>query len=201
MDLTHVTAKPSVAFTYKVHIDDSNSKLEAPLLLKSAWKPQGDKLGVYIDYSLNPSWSTEPVSFTNLVLVATYTGAKAIGCQTKPTGTHLKEKSLVYWRLGNVTLGQDWQRIVCRFTGADGTAPEPGQIDARWEIHNASTSQGSGISLSRLAVSKGKEREESNDPFADDSISGFMNPAGPEKWAELEMSRKFVSGKYEAKQV
>jgi len=195
-----VTAKPSVAFTYKVHIDEG-AKKEGPLLLRSAWKPQGDKLGLVIEYSLNPAWGTDPVLFHNLSLVATYTSVKATACQTKPTGTHLKEKSLVYWRLGDLTLDQAWHKVICRFTGSDGAAPEPGQIDARWEIHNTASSHGSGISISRLAASKGKEKEkeDSSDPFADDSISGFMNPAGLEKWIELETSRKLVSGKYEAK--
>lgn len=171
------------------------------MLLRPAWKPQGDKLGLVIEYSLNPSWGTKPVAFTNLVLVATYTGARAAGCQTKPTGTHLKEKSLVYWRLGDVTLDQDWHKVICRFVGSEGAAAEPGHIDARWEVHNGEPTQGSGITISQLTVSKGKEKEESNDPFADDSISGFMSPAGPEKWVELGTSRKFVSGKYEARQV
>ena len=193
-----MTAKPSVAFTYKVHIDEGVKK-EGPLLLRSAWKPQGDKLGLVIEYSLNPAWGTDPVLFHNLSLVATYTSVKATACQTKPTGTHLKEKSLVYWRLGDLTLDQAWHKVICRFTGSDGAAPEPGQIDARWEIHNTASSHGSGISISRLAASKGKEKEDSSDPFADDSISGFMNPAGLEKWIELETSRKLVSGKYEAK--
>lgn len=190
-----------MAFTYKVHIEEG-SKTVVPLLIRAGWKTQGDKLGLIIEYSLNSAWGTESLLFTNLSLVAIYTGTRALGCQTKPTGTHIKEKSLVYWRLGDVTLDKSWHKIVCRFTGSDGTAPEPGSIDARWELHNGTVAQGSGISISRLAVSKGKEKEEdSSDPFADDSISGFMSPAGPEKWVELETSRKFVSGKYDAKQV
>lgn len=184
-----------------MHIDESNTTTQGPLLLKPAWKPQGDKLGLLIEYRLNPAWGSEPVSFTNLVLVATYQGARATGCQTKPTGTHLKEKSLVYWRLGDVTLGPETHKVICRFIGAEGAVPEPGHIDARWEIHGANSvpSQGSGISISRSEVSKGKEKEESSDPFADDSISNFMASPGAEKWVELETSRKFVSGKYEAK--
>lgn len=201
VDLAHVHPKPAVAFTYRVHIDDSNTSTQGPLLLKPAWKPQGDKLGLLIEYSLNPAWGSESVSFTNLVLVATYQGARAAGCQTKPTGTHLKEKSLVYWRLGDVTLGPETHKVICRFIGAEGAVPEPGHINARWEIQAGGPvpSQGSGISISRLEISKGKEKEESSDPFADDSISNFMAPPSPDKWTELETSRKFVSGKYEAR--
>jgi len=200
VDLSHVYAKPSVAFTYRVHTEDSDTT-QGPLILKPAWKPQGDKLGLLIEYSLNPAWGSEPVSFTNLVLVATYQGARAAGCQTKPTGTHLKEKSLVYWRLGDVTLGPETHKVICRFVGAENAAPEPGHIDARWEINGASPmiGQGSGISISRLEASKGKEKEESSDPFADDSIANFMVSPGAENWVELETHRKFVSGKYEAK--
>jgi len=114
-----------------------------------------------------------------------------VGCQTKPTGTHIKEKSLVYWRLGDVTLTQEWHKIIARFVGAEGATPEPGHIEARWEIQG-SYQIGSRISLSRLTNNKGKENEE-DDPFADDTIA----PATLSQWVDVETSKKFVSGKYE----
>jgi F-BAR domain only protein len=123
VDLSHISSKSSVAFTYRVHIDDSNVTTQGPLLLKPAWKPQGDKLALVIEYRLNPTWGSEPVAFSNLVLVAIYQGARASGCQTKPTGTHLKEKSLVYWRLGDVALTQEPHKVICRFVGAEGAVP------------------------------------------------------------------------------
>ena len=82
-------AKTTVAFRYKVHIDESNQNAHVPLLLKTAWRPQGDKLGVVIEYALNPAFAAGagPVTLTNLVLIATYEGAKAAGCHGCLQGT------------------------------------------------------------------------------------------------------------------
>ncbi|KAH6673801.1 Muniscin C-terminal mu homology domain-containing protein [Halenospora varia] len=203
IDLSHISSKAAAAFTYRVHTDDANITAQGPLLLKPAWKPVGDKLNLLIEYSLNPTAGSEPITFTNLVIVATYEGARAAGCQTKPSGTHIKEKSLVYWRLGDVTLGTEPHKVICRFVGAENAVPAPGHIEARWEVQGSATAGatiGSGISLQRLEPSKGKEREELSidDPFAD---QGAPSPL-PGNWVDVETSRKFVSGKpYEARQV
>jgi len=201
-DLATLSSKPSVAFTYRAHIDEENRTHQGPLLIKPSWKHQGDKLGLVIEYSLNPACSTEPLTFNNLVLVSVYEGARATACQTKPTGTHIKEKLLVYWRLGDVTLTQEWHKVICRFQGTEEACPQPGHIEARWEIHGSSSLPiGSGITLSRLEAGKGKEKEkekeESDDPFADESVASLASPAG--NWVDIETSRKFVSGKYEAR--
>ncbi|KAF4636571.1 hypothetical protein G7Y89_g1512 [Cudoniella acicularis] len=205
IDLTHITSKTSAAFNYRVHTDDSNMSNQGPLLLKPAWKPQGDKLNLLVEYCLNPTSGTTPITFSNLVLVAMYEGARAAGCQTKPSGTHIKEKSLVYWRLGDVTLTNEPHKVICRFVGAENAVPTPGHIEARWEVQgSAGQSVGSGITLSRLEPSKGKEREELSvdDPFADESIASPLPPGSPRgNWVDVETNRKFVSGKYEASQV
>jgi F-BAR domain only protein len=180
-----------------VHTDDSNLASQGPLLLKPAWKPQGDKLNLLIEYVLNPALGTNSITFSNLVLVAFYNGTRPTACQTKPSGTHLKEKSLVYWRLGDVTLTHEPHKVICRFVGAPGAVPEPGHVEAKWEVHSEiGEGVGSGISLSRLEVGKGKEKEREDDPFADESLA---TPAG--NWVEAPLARKFVSGKYEARQV
>ncbi len=196
-------SKTNVAFRYKVHVDESNLAAHAPLLLKPAWRPQGDKLGVVIEYKLNPAFATSPVTVNNLVLMATYEGAKAAGCQTKPTGTHLKEKSLIYWRLGDVTLDSNMQKVVGRLIGAEGGEPKPGLIEARWEVSGSSEhTVGSGLGVSRLdTTGKGKERDESSDPFADESVASPSTPSPIGKWIEVESLRRLVSGKYDAKQV
>lgn len=183
-----------MAFTYRVHIDDKAASAKGPLLLKVAWRRQGDKLELRADYSLNPVYSAEPVTLHGLVLVAFYEGSKAIGCQTRPSGTHIKEKSLAYWRIGDVTLKNESSTVICRFLGAEGACPEPGHLEARWEIHGSAAS---GISLSRLEPSQGKEKEE-DDPFADESIASptTVSPVG--NWVEVATNKKFVSGKYEA---
>lgn len=188
-----------MAFTYRVHIDDETASANGPLLLKVAWRRQGDKLELRAEYSLNPTYSAEPITLHGLVLIAFYEGPRAIGCQTKPSGTHIKEKSLAYWRIGDVTLTNESTRVICRFLGAEGACPEPGHMEAKWEIHgSAAKPHGSGISLSRLEPSKGKEKEE-DDPFADESIASptTVSPAG--NWVEIATNKKFVSGKYEAR--
>lgn len=199
LDLSHL-GKTSAAFTYRVHTaEDDNALLaeHAPLLLHPVWRPQGDKLGLLLQYSLNPaSKLTGPVVLHNLVFVATYEGARASGAQTKPSGTHLKEKQLVYWRVGDVTLTSETQKIICRIVGAENGEPLPGHVEARWEYTPAPGDVlGSGISIARQEESKGKEKELSeDDPFADETL------AQPEhRWVDVALTRKIVAGKYEAK--
>lgn len=198
LDMAALSSKSSIAFTYRVHIDESTMARQAPLLLKAAWKPQDDKLGLVLEYSLNPACGVESVLVNNLVLVAVYQGTRGSACQTKPTGTHIKEKQLVYWRLGDMTLDAKTHKIVARIIGQDGVAPEPGHIEARWEVNGASSASGigSGITVSRLEAGKGKERElTEDDPFADETLN--VEPSAG--WVGVETQRRFVSGKYEAR--
>jgi hypothetical protein len=96
--------------------------------------------------------------------------------------------------LGNLSLSQEWHKVICRFVGSEGAVPEPGHIEAKWEVHSSAAHPLlSGISLSRLDASKGKDKEESVDPFADDSVSSTSN------WVDVDISKKLVGGKYEAR--
>jgi hypothetical protein len=193
IDIPSISPRLAVAFTYKVHVDDGNLVSLGPLLLRPAWKPQGDKLALIIEYSLNSAYSSEPLLLHNLVLIATYAGARATGCQTKPTGTHLKEKSLVYWRLGDLSVSNEWHKVICRFAGSPGAVPEPGPVEAKWEVQSSADHLlPSRIGISRLEPSKGKEKEEGADPFADESVT----TAGT--WVDVDSSKKVVAGKYEA---
>ncbi|KAF7549714.1 hypothetical protein G7Z17_g6197 [Cylindrodendrum hubeiense] len=198
LDVSHLT-RTSTAFTYKLFAEESESLgHHAPLLLKLAWKPQGDKLGLLLQYHLNPACElTAPVTLHNVVFVVTYDG-RASGAQTKPSGTHLKDKHIVYWRVGDVTLTDAIQKIVCRIIGAEGVAPNPGHVEARWE-YTASGDElvGSGISISRLDEGKGKVKELSeDDPFADDSLTTSSQEP---QWVDVPVIRKLVSGKYEGR--
>ncbi|KAF4948619.1 hypothetical protein FGADI_9523 [Fusarium gaditjirri] len=197
LDVSHLT-KNATAFSYRVFSEDSETPTlgeHAPLSIKPAWKPQGDKLGLLLQYQLNPlSKLTAPVTLHNVVIVATYEG-KSSGAQTKPVGTHLKDKHLVYWRIGDLTLTTEPHKIVCRIIGAEGAEPKPGHIEARWEF-TATGDQviGSGISISRLDEGKGKGKDVSeDDPFADDTAST------EHKWVDVPIARKLVSGKYEGR--
>lgn len=200
MDTSHLR-NTHIGFSYKLHIDAAAPASEhVPILLHPTWKPQGDKLGLLLQYKLNPSFNftanDSPVQIHNLVLFATYEG-RASGAQTKPAGTHLKDKHLVYWRLGDVTLspGADWKKIVCRVVGEQGAEPKPGNIEARWEFTPPVDFESSQvISLSRLDEGKSKEAEiTDDDPFADAASS-----AAEGKWVDVPAVRKLLSGRYEA---
>ncbi|KAI1330879.1 Muniscin C-terminal mu homology domain-containing protein [Xylariaceae sp. FL0255] len=200
LDLSHIQ-KTNIAFSYKLHVDGSAPATEhVPILINPSWKLQGDKLGLLLQYKMNPGFkfaaAGTPVQIHNLVLFATYQG-RASGAQTKPSGTHLKDKHVVYWRLGDVSLSPeaDWQKIVCRIVGEQGTEPQPGTIEARWEYSPAAeASADQAITVSRLEEGKGKEAETTDDdPFADAASSSEG------KWVDVPARRKLVSGKYEAK--
>jgi hypothetical protein len=155
------------------------------------------------------------VTLSNVVFVATYEGARASGVQTKPSGTHLKDKHIVYWRLGDVALTDDWAKIICRVIGEQNAEPMPGKVEVRWEwappaqhggSSGAADTAGSGISVARLlpeGKGKGKAVEvEDEDPFAD----ATSPPGSPDftaeqgrAWAEVPVVRRLVGGKYESK--
>ncbi|KAK1834274.1 Muniscin C-terminal mu homology domain-containing protein [Podospora conica] len=212
VDVSHLSVT-SPAFTYRLHAeDDATLASHCPIILNPAWKPQGDKLGLLLQYKLNPdSALPRPVTLSNVVFVAHYEGARASGVQTKPSGTHLKEKHIVYWRLGDVTLTDDWQKIICRVIGEQNAEPQPGHIEVRWDYapapvpaDEAPVAVGGGISVSRLVEGKGKEKateeEEADDPFADDK--GPLSPAtikDSRTWVDVPLVTRLVSGKYEAK--
>lgn len=214
LDVSHIPSKIATpGFTYRVHADEPTADFatHCPLIVKPAWKPTGDKLGLLLQYKLNPDFlhGSGPVVLKGVTFVASYEGAKASGVQTKPTGTHLKEKHLIYWRLGDVTLqpGSDWQKIVCRIIGAEKAEPKAGNVEVRWEYISTSSPEedGShaGISISRRGESKGKEKatedsgeDTEDDPFADESA--VTSPKAI-NWQEVPLVRKLVSGKYDAK--
>lgn len=224
LDLSHL-ARPSPSFTYSLQADDDQPAALAPhcpLEIEPAWKPTGDKLGLLLQYRLNPaSKLRRPVTLSNVFVFATYEGARASGAQSKPASVHLKDKHIVYWKLGDVTLTDDWAKMLCRIVGEGGAEPKPGHVEARWEYAvpaSAAPDQlsedgggvvvvvGSGISISRLVESKGKERaveegegDDEEDPFADDKGRLTPSPRDAGTWAAVPTVRKLVSGKYEAK--
>ncbi|POS84069.1 hypothetical protein EPUL_003473, partial [Erysiphe pulchra] len=212
LNLSLISSKVLIGFTYRIHSLDI-SKNHLPLLIKSAWKNQANKLGLVLEYSLNPAFSSTPVSFTNLTLIAHYTNISASSCQTKPTGTHLKDKNLVYWRLGDVTLDGAWHKTVARFSGTESSIPEPGHIEAKWELNASEEPQSSktaqnlisgGVVIKRLLK---ETHSNANDPFADvpvEAIKSSINTAETngvkeQNWKDIPTSKKLVSGKYVTK--
>ncbi|KAL2190409.1 hypothetical protein L209DRAFT_703485 [Thermothelomyces heterothallicus CBS 203.75] len=210
VDLSHLTTTTPV-FTYRVHADsDTALASQCPITISPVWKPQADKLGLLLQYRLNPSCALpRPITLSNVVFIATYEGARASGVQTKPSGTHLKDKHIVYWRLGDVMLTEEWSKIICRVIGEQNAEPMPGKVEVRWEwtppAHSASEG-GSGISVARLLPEekgKGKAVEvEEEDPFADaSSVPPSPDPTGQQgrAWADVPVVKRLVSGKYESK--
>lgn len=208
INTSHLTTISTPAFTYRVHAENDTALVSShcPISINPVWKPQGDKLGLLLQYRLNPSVTLQrPIILHNVTFVATYEGARASGVQTKPSGTHLKEKHLVYWRIPELTLTDDWAKIICRVIGEQNGEPQPGHIEVRWEYTAPPAGEaGSGISVSRLVEGKGKEKaeeqSEEEDPFADDK-GPISPPLGKDgrTWAEVPLSRKLIGGKYEAK--
>lgn len=147
-----------------------------------------------------------------MVLFATYEG-RASGVQTKPSGTHLKDKHIVYWRLGDLapSAAADWQKIVCRIVGEQGAEPQPGAVEARWEFSPPPpASEGEGgieggrvVSVSRLEEAKGKDREVEVEPSDDDPFADVVAEPVPvvdlaPRWVDVPGARRLVSGKYQA---
>ncbi|KAL2121271.1 hypothetical protein VTJ04DRAFT_5298 [Mycothermus thermophilus] len=220
IDLSHLSSNTVPAFTYRLHADSDTSLAgHCPLLLLPVWKPQGDKLGLLLQYRLNPSFAAKhprPVALSNVVFIATYEGARASGVQTKPTGTHLKDKHLVYWRLGDLSLteGGEWQKIICRVIGEQNAEPAPGKIEVRWEwalpTAGVEGTDEEGIAVQRLLPEpKGKEKateEVVEDPFADVAAAsppvspGFGAAAdGERRWKDVPLVKRLVAGRYEGK--
>ncbi|OBT72768.1 hypothetical protein VF21_08633 [Pseudogymnoascus sp. 05NY08] len=198
--------RTNCAFKYKVHTEPASLYAQVPLLIKPMWKPTGDKLGVVVEYSLNSAYSSETLSLSNLTLIVSYEGAKAISAQTRPSGTHVKEKNLVFWRLGDVLLEPGvTKKILGRLLGDQGGQVLPGVVEAKWEIAvPAGTVVGSGIGVSWKTGAeevdgkgKGPENEEP-DPFADEDAAKGADSGEANGWTKIESVRKVISGKYDA---
>ncbi|KAF2753694.1 hypothetical protein EJ05DRAFT_480168 [Pseudovirgaria hyperparasitica] len=195
VDLSKIT-KTSVAFHYQVHLNPTNQSSFSPLLLSPAWKPEPTQTSALLSYGLNPTLTLPPgtssITLSNLVLVLRLdpTAGKPTHAQSKPVGNFSKDRSLIYWRLGDVTLSADApvQQLRVRFF-TDGEA-KPGNVEARWELDdNKTPGMGSGLSVSSIVEDGAKATEA--DPFADED-------EGPEKtrWKNVQGAKKITSGTY-----
>lgn len=117
----------------------------------------------------------------------------------------------MYWRVGDVTLTDDWAKIICRVIGEQNAEPLPGRVEVRWEwaapppsgAQQQQQEAGSGISVARLLpAEKGKGKAVAEeDPFAD---AGAASPPAspdfvPRNWADVPLVRRLVGGKYESR--
>lgn len=191
----------TVTFKYQVHLEDENFFSQVPLLLVPVWKVESSQASVILSYSLNPLFklgSSTTISLRNLILIVHLEGTKANSCQSKPVGTFSRERSAVYWRLGDVSLtdGQVAEQLRARFfTETEGT---PGHTEARWEIVNEDAVRaGSGLCLShslQTTTQAVSALEGKADPFSDDKVSS-PSMAG---WTEVPTVRKLTCGMFVA---
>ncbi|KAL9612538.1 MAG: hypothetical protein Q9167_002877 [Letrouitia subvulpina] len=208
VSLPQITSRTAVAFKYQVHLEEANLAAHVPFILHPSWKCEAAQTLVIVNYSFNPAFASSggrSVALKNLVIVvqldSTPAGGKAQACQSKPVGNFSKEKSLIYWRVGDLTLdgyAEAPQKLLARFS-TEGEA-KPGSVEARWEISgDGAAGLGSGLSLSQMSGGSGwtKETEGSSgsgDPFADEGTGASGGVTGP--WKEAPVVRKLISGKY-----
>jgi hypothetical protein len=144
-----------------------------------------------VSYSLSPSFrlttGRDNVTLSNVVLALSLEGSRATSCLSKPVGTFSREKNLIFWTLGDITLttGGAAQKLLARFA-TEGEA-KGGAVEARWETTGEGFGSGVGVSV------KGEQSGavDSSDPFADEEAANG--------WKEVRGVKKLASGHYVAK--
>ena len=192
VDLSQLS-RTSIAFKYKVHLDASQVATHAPISLVPSWKIEPTQASVILSYSFNTAFASplhRGVSLKNVVVLVNIEKCKALTCLSKPVGTFSKEKSMIYWKLGDISLdayAEAPQKLLARFnTEAEAL---PGTVEVRWEIsgeHAAGLGSGLGLSIPHSSVGEG-----GTDPFADEGL-------GSDAWKAVGVARKLISGKYVA---
>lgn len=195
VDLAKIT-KTSVAFHYQLHIENTSIAALAPIILTPLWKAEPSQVSAILNYTLNPQFDLKgasSITVRNLVLVIRLEpGSRATSCQSKPAGTFSRDKALMYWRLGDVTLSraQPMQSIRARFL-TEGEA-KPGNTEARWEINGPeSLALGSGLGVS---VGRAEEKPIEDDPFADEDRAETEAPGVA--WSKVPSVKRIVNGTY-----
>jgi F-BAR domain only protein len=197
--------KTSVAFKYQVHLDPANSDSYAPLRIVPAWKHESTQTLFMLSYSFNPSFASKlpstanSIILTNVILIVHVDPAtnKITRCQASNGGVYARDRHIVYWRLGDVTLTKDAPASVLRAKFVTDGEPKPGNVEARWELTGEQlASVGSGISLSRIESAEGAEGSGSDekDPFADESAATTPTVS----WKDVTAVRRLRSGSYVA---
>jgi len=193
------TTKTSVAFKYQVRLEEAAVAGYAPLMLKVGWKVEATQASVLLTYGLNAAFglsmdfSQTSVTLNNVIIVIHLdpTGPRATSCKAVGGGTFSREKNLVYWRLGDVTLHKDGptQTLKARFfTEAEA---KTGNVEARWELHQGSAvGAGSGLSVSVMDHSTGADGDAN--PFADEGAAA--TPAV--SWKDVRTVKSLRSGTY-----
>lgn len=187
--------KTTVAFKYQVHHESPASVAKhAPLQLSPQWKVEQMQTSAILSYSLHPDFAlpegTSSITLSNVALILHLdpSGGKPTNAKSSHGGIFARERSAVYWRLGDVTLSKDMpaQQLRVRFfTDGEG---KPGSAEARWEINAGGDSTlGSGLGVTTLQHSSVKDE---SDPFADEDKASEVE----EKWIQVHGVKKIKSG-------
>jgi hypothetical protein len=219
VDLSKIL-KTTVAFHYQLHLDADNLANFAPITLSPVWKSEPTQTSAILHYALNPKFAlpenTTSLTLRNLVLVVRLEpGVRTTSCQSKPAGTFSRDKGLIYWRLGDVTLSRDQpaQSMRVRFF-TDGEA-RPGNTEARWEISGQEAlGLGSGLAVSQMVETKDQDKKEEaadkdaeeKDPFADadaeeasekkEDSAESQSQTPRQQWKGVASVKKIGSGTY-----
>lgn len=190
VDLSQIS-RTSIAFKYKVHLDPSQVAAHAPISLVPSWKIEPTQASVILNYSFNTAFASplhRSVTLHNVVVLINIEKARAVSCLSKPVGAFSKEKSMIYWKLGDISLdgyAEAPQKLLARFSTE--AEAQPGTVEVRWEISGEhAVGLGSGLSLS---VPSGLAGEGGIDPFADEGLA-------LDGWKPVGVTRKLMSGKY-----
>ena len=193
-------SSPVVAFKYQIHLDPANLSAFSPVLITPAWQIQDAQASVIVVYTLNPAFTfnstTTSISLKNVTVSVSLDpsteAGKATGAMMAPQagGTFKKKQGLVIWKLPELVVTNEQQKLLVRFltTGAKARA---GHVDAKWELPGTS---GSKLGVSVLSGAK-KSQEKAGDPFADENNT-LVGSA--RTWNEVHTARRLVSGKYSA---
>lgn len=222
-----LSRQPVVALRYHLKAQPEST---VPILLRPAWKIDNKTAGIILHYSINPSYTlhhpSPSITLKNFILIASITSndtIPAISCQSKPAGVFSRERGIVYWRLGDVSLSTaepSGNKVVARFmlTPGENPAAKPGNVEARFEIPGAlatgddqqrdlagSSHPSVGLMECEFTEPKGKEKEivgdADRDPFADEGEPDGTSTPTParmraENWRAVQGVRKVVSGRY-----
>ena len=196
LSLTPITkSTPTIAFKYQLHLDPESPSLYSPIIFSPAWQVQETQASVIIGYTLNPAFKlpadTNILSLRNAVITVNIDatgGSKAVNAMMSPTeGASFKKKqSMIVWKIPQLVVSSEPQRLLARFITSGGAAPKAGNVEAKWELSDAS-----GSSLGVSAMSGGSTDV---DPFADESVAATQTKT----WTAIPVSRKLVTGRYSA---
>jgi len=151
-----------------------------------------------LSYSFNPSFaskltaSASSISIANLILIVHVEPSSAtIGrCQASNGGTFAKDRNVVYWRLGDVTISKDAPAQVVKARLITEGEIKPGNVEARWELQGVE-----GLGIEKLDSAEEVETDSESDPFADDTKESTKSEG---TWVVVKSLRKLRSGTYVA---